>query len=108
MLAKQYRLTGQTNLSDAKIYTSPFLIIKASANTLSYSRFGFIVSKKVAMNAVERNRLKRAVRAVIEQNREKIKKGYDMLFILRKYALGRENNILQSGTLNMLEKNSLL
>lgn len=60
----------------------PLLVMRARANGLSHSRFGFIVSKRVSPLAVTRNkvrrRLKEAVRTV------EFQKGLDVLVIARK------------------------
>lgn len=60
----------------------PLLVMRARANGLPHSRFGFIVSKRVSPLAVTRNkvrrRLKEAVRTVAFQ------KGLDVLVIARK------------------------
>ena len=60
----------------------PLLVMRARANALPYSRFGFIVSKRVSPLAVTRNktrrRLKEAVRTVA------FRKGLDVLIIARK------------------------
>lgn len=53
-----------------------------------------IVSKKIDKRAVERNRLKRLIRSCLEDMQIKLKPGYDMLFILRKEALGKKRTQL--------------
>lgn len=51
-------------------------------NALSYSRFGFIISKKVAPLAVDRNRSKRLIRSCVEALLFDIKPA-DYLFIIK-------------------------
>lgn len=65
-------------------------------NNLNLSRFGFIISKKVARRAVLRNRTKRLYRSVIEELLQKIVAGYDMLFIINKNALFKKRQLLQT------------
>ena len=81
MLRRQHRLLPRTPFPHARIVRSPYFILKLVANDVRQSRFGFIVSKKVSKSAVSRNTTKRILRNCIEENLEKIKQGYDMLFI---------------------------
>jgi ribonuclease P protein component len=58
-----------------------FLILKMSENNLSQSRFGFIVGRKISKKAILRNKLKRRLRELVRGKIEKIKKGFDIIFI---------------------------
>jgi len=59
------------------------LVMKALPNRLSFSRYGFVVSKRVG-KAVERNRVKRLLREILRQT--PIKPGWDIVFIARPRA----------------------
>lgn len=83
MLKKRNRL-AKAFLRGERTITSPFYILKIKKNGELVSRFGFIVSKKIDKRAIVRNRIKRKMRFCIEQNLDKIIKGYDFLFILKK------------------------
>lgn len=82
MLPKQHRLTIPIG-RNTRSYTTPLFILKIRENNTSWSRFGFVVSKRVAKSAVVRNRTKRLFRSLIEQNLSHLLSGYDMLFIIR-------------------------
>jgi ribonuclease P protein component len=64
-------------------FRSDFLCIKFISNNLASSRFGFIVSKKVSLKAVERNKIKRKLREIIRKTLPDIKGGYDIIVIVQ-------------------------
>lgn len=59
-----------------------FLALKTCRNDFNYSRFGFVVSQKVSKKATIRNRIKRMLRKMVEENIGTIKKGNDVLIIV--------------------------
>lgn len=66
MLARKYRLTGSKNFTkvekEGKVYQSTnFGIAYVRREDEDPSRFAFIVSTKIAKDAVDRNRFKRAM-----------------------------------------------
>ena len=48
-----------------------------------YSRFAFIVSNKISKDAVDRNRIKRALREAIRQSLWQTKRGANVLFLAK-------------------------
>ncbi len=59
------------------------LVLRALPNGLEWSRFGFVVSKRIG-NAVTRNLVKRRLRESVRHNR--VKGGWDAVFIARRGA----------------------
>lgn len=91
MFKKINRLPVGEKILGSNINSSLFSL-KISKNSLPYSRFGFIVSKKIDKRAVVRNSLKRNVRACVEELFDKIKPGYDLLFLVSKDAIGKNHS----------------
>ena len=61
-----------------------FLFLKFSENNLRVSRFAFIVSKKISPKAVQRNKIKRRLRDIIQKIIPEIKTGFDLVIIAQK------------------------
>ena len=68
------------------------LFIKFLDNNLKVSRFAFIVSRKIAAKAVQRNKIKRRLRGIIQKKLSRIKIGFDFVFVAQK---GIENGALR-------------
>lgn len=90
MLARQYRLPATTKLSRARFAKTESFSLKYAANTLPVSRFAFVVKKSIDKRAVARNRIRRVFRSCIEELREQIVPGYDMLFFLEKGIIDKQ------------------
>lgn len=108
MLPREYRLPPTKGAPVSFSYTTPFFIVKVFQSSQKNSRFGFVVSKKVSAQAVKRNRLKRQIRAVVEELLPRIKEGYDILFIVQKGALTAPPETLADTTKQFFSKKSLL
>jgi ribonuclease P protein component len=72
-----------------KSYAHPLIILIASPNERSNSRFGISASKAVG-GAVSRNRAKRRIRAAIQSCLAAVKDGWDILLIARAPLLKAE------------------
>jgi len=85
MLPKQHRLKKQKDFE--KIFEQgrgarqEEIIIRFLPNQKEFSRFGFIVSKKVSKKAVIRNRIKRLLREAIRYILPDLKQGFDVVVI---------------------------
>ena len=55
--------------------------IRVAENNQKHSRIGFVVSSKFSKKAVERNKIKRQLRAILFQNVPALKSGKDVVII---------------------------
>ena len=63
-------------------FVSPILVTYVIKNKNNNLRIGITTSKKIG-KAVERNRSRRVIRAALREISEKIKPGYDLVFVAR-------------------------
>ncbi len=86
MLSKRNLLKKKTDIERAfkkgRGFKEDFLLLKTVKNSLSSSRFGFVVSQKVSKKAVLRNKIKRRLKEIIREKLGKIKEGQDCLLIV--------------------------
>ncbi len=108
-LSKKEHLRGRKDLK--AVFSSPLrescqgIRLIYRENGLKWSRFAISVTKKYG-NAVKRNRAKRIVREIYRNMKERIKPGFDMVFVLYpgEYLYGkREEQII-----TLLESSELL
>ncbi len=70
MLAKKYRLPIQTTIRmKGRVRRMSLCTIKAFPPLFPYSRFGVLVTKKVADSAARRNAVRRMIMTAIEKTR---------------------------------------
>ena len=68
-------------LSQGKGFKEDSLALKTAKNNLNYSRFAFLVSKKVSLKASLRNKIKRGLRERVRLSLEKIRIGADNVIV---------------------------
>jgi ribonuclease P protein component len=108
MLRRVYRLPSTVRLVRPKTFPSQTVLMKTSPNGLAYNRFGFIISKKVAKTAVDRNRTKRKIRACIESMFGQLNKGYDTLFVIHRNIADTDGQAVFSEIKLLLKKGGML
>ena len=86
MLKKENRLTKNKDFDqvfkNGRSSYSRVLGVKAINNNLSVNRFGILVSIKVSPKAVIRNKIKRQIRAIINDELFLLKKGFDCAIVV--------------------------
>jgi ribonuclease P protein component len=88
MLAKKFRLTGAKDFArvqeNGKIFQSDnFGIAYLDREDNEPSKFAFIVSTKIAKEAVDRNRFKRAMSEAVRIDSINLNPGYDVVFLAK-------------------------
>ena len=108
---QRFRLTKSTDFNkikkNGKTYLNPIVKMMVNENGLTNSRFAIITSKFIG-NAVERNRCKRRLRAVLNQNRNKYASGWDFIFIVRKRFLTSNSSEIQAAVEDLALQAGLL
>jgi ribonuclease P protein component len=69
------------------------------------SCFGFIISTKISKKAVVRNRIKRIMADAVRINLDKIKNGYDVLFLIKPSITKLRKEELEKETYAAIIKN---
>ena len=88
MLAKKFKLTETKDYAkvqeNGKVFQSDnFGIAYLDRGDQDASRFGFIVSTKIAKEAVDRNRCKRAMSEAVRINSIDLLPGFDIVFLAK-------------------------
>jgi ribonuclease P protein component len=77
---------------------------KWQKNGLDKVRIAVVVGTKVSKKAVIRNKLRRQIREVIRLKLDHFKPGYDLVIIVNKRALEKDQPELAKETLSLLKK----
>ena len=92
--------------SEGKSRATETVVLKAVPNGLDFSRFGFIVSKKVSRKAVVRNKVRRRLREVVRL--AMVRPGWDVVVIARPKAGGASYSDIESALIGLLNRVGLL
>lgn len=87
MLGKEKRISRSYDYNNVykngRKTAGKYIIAFVAPNFMERNRVGFVASKKVG-KAVMRNRAKRQLRAIVQNEWSGIKPGYDLVIIVRK------------------------
>lgn len=86
---------------------SRYISVRCLARQDSETRVGFVAGKEIG-SAVLRNRAKRVLREAYRLNKDRLKKGYDVVIMARKGIDDLEFAQVQDGLLSNLKKAGLL
>ena len=108
-MQQQFRLTGTKRFSqihqEGRSLANNILVLRVLPNDLEWSRFGFVVGKRIG-NAVVRNRVKRRLREVIRQ--APLTGGWDAIFIARRGSDQVSYQQMQRSVENLLQRTRLI
>lgn len=113
MLARDHTLKGSRNFEEiekkGRVYQSEsFGVAYLKKEAKENSRFGFVVSSKVSPDAVNRNRVKRALSEAVRQSLNEIKGGHSIVFLVRQAATRRSTAELMQEVRSSLSKAGLI
>ena len=108
MLKKKYRFRPSFKKSHFLFLNSSTVSIKVLKNNLDFSRFAFVVSKKVHTKAVVRNKTKRTLANCIEKMFLNIKEGHDMIFFAKPALLVLQEKDIYKHIRKQLDEKKLL
>ncbi|HJY98822.1 MAG TPA: ribonuclease P protein component [Patescibacteria group bacterium] len=88
MLAKKYRLSGSANFKrvekEGRVFQMPdFGVAHVQRNDSLPSKFGFVISTKIAKGATDRNRIRRAMSEAVRMSSVDLKPGMDVVFLAK-------------------------
>ncbi len=112
MLPKKYSLSKKKDIQQVfqkgQIYFSSFFNVKFMPNQLKHSRFCFIVSTKISKKAVDRNKLKRRLKAIVYKNLSNFSQNYDIIILTKPAALTINFKQLEKNLLFLFKKAHLV
>ena len=89
-----------------KSFSNALLVLYIYKNRKNVNRIGISVSKKVGKSVV-RNRIKRLIKEIYRLNKDELNIGYDLVFIARNAANGRNYNEIDEAVKNLFKKAGL-
>ena len=90
-------------INKGQVYKNKYFVLYTMNNTLDSYRIGISVGKKVC-NAVNRNKLKRQVRNILDYHKNLYSKSRDYIIIVRKSSLGENYSILEENLVSLFKK----
>lgn len=112
MLKKENRLRKQKDFDkifgSGTFFSQGFLSLKLAPNSLSSSRFAFIVSNKISKKAVSRNRIRRLLRESVRLSWDQIKPGFDVAVMARADISEKSFEEVNEVVDSLLKKSGLL
>lgn len=112
MLPKPHRLTKEKDFEKVykkgKFFAQNFLMCRILKNSFKISRFGIVIGTKVSKKATKRNKVKRRLREAIRLKLNKIKKGFDILIMVKPEIVDKDYHEIDKVLISLLKKARLL
>ena len=90
-----------------KAKADSFLVVYVLGNDCGTNRLGISASKKIG-NSVVRHRLTRLVREAFRINSESIKKGFDVVAVVREPFKGKDYAAAEKSLIRLLKKHDII
>ena len=91
-------------IDNGKLLKNKNYIIYYKDKEEKYYRFGISVSKKISKKAVIRNKLKRQIKSIIDNNKNVYQISKDYIIILKKNCLEETDNELEKSFINIMKQ----
>lgn len=112
MLPKEYRLRQEKDIkalfANSKSVFDVCIGLRYRKNTLNLSRFAVVVGTKVSKKAVDRNKIRRRIRSVLQKRLIEIRPGFDVVFLVKKEVLSASFKEVEEQVERLLQKANLL
>lgn len=89
-------------IANGKYIKNRYFVIYNKESNYSYPRFGIAVGKKIG-NAVTRNKFKRQIRMIINNNKNLFKNNKDYIIIIKKSSLDLKFSELNNNLLELIK-----
>ena len=93
---------------DGSVGHSPFFVMRVYEVSVETSRFGVVISQKVAKKAVDRHRLKRRIHGCLESLTPVLNEGYAVVIYAKKQAHTAETQELCNELKRLLTNMTIL
>ncbi|WP_425449237.1 ribonuclease P protein component [Dethiothermospora halolimnae] len=93
--------------NNRKSFANKYLVMFFKKNNYGFNRVGFSVSKKIG-KAVVRNKVKRRIKESYRNNDDRIKQGYDIIYLSRVRAKDATYKQIESALIHLGKISGLL
>ncbi|MEK7094555.1 MAG: ribonuclease P protein component [Patescibacteria group bacterium] len=108
MLPKEYRLRKKTDIdalfARGRAVFGTLVTVKYRKTRSSATRFAMVVGTKVSKKAVDRNKIRRRMRACVADHLNNLNNGYDIAIIAKPVALKAKYGAIRESVLSSLSK----
>jgi ribonuclease P protein component len=109
MLAKKHRLTRSENFKKVEkegvvLQTPDFGVAYIDRKDEEPSRFGFVVSTKIAKGATDRNRIRRAMSEAVRITALEVRSGLDVIFLAKTSIVKSPTDKIMRDVKNILKE----
>ncbi|NLF74805.1 MAG: ribonuclease P protein component [Chloroflexi bacterium] len=89
-----------------RAWRHPFFMLSVAPNTLTHNRYGFVTGRHLG-NAVTRNRVRRRLRAVVQDVHPHVRPGHDIALIARGPVAGQPYTSIREAMITLLQRADL-